>query len=424
MRLLWLCNLVPGVIRQAVTGKAGSGLWMDHVLMDLCRDSLLEIRVLCRGTAPAAGTASKNLSYYIFPEPVMHRYQAGLEQQFRDQVWAFQPDAIHIWGTEYGHTLAMLRVCQSLGLLNKCAVSIQGLCSVYARHYAEGLPQRVYWSCTPRDLLRLDNIPGQQRKYTLRGKMETEALSLTRHVIGRTPWDKACCAALAPNAQYHFCNETLRQEFYKDSWLYENCRKHRIFLSSLETPIKGFHYLLEAMPIILRKYPDATIAVPGSSFFPRDTKEAFLQQSYHRYLCRLARSMGLEGKIDFLGYLSPEDMKREYLQCHVFVLPSTVENSPNSLGEAMLLGVPCVAANVGGVGAMLRDQKEGLLYPSTEPLLLANNILQVFDLEEEVEALGAAAQLHARRTHDPETNLITLRTVYDGLTLENREEGL
>lgn len=424
MRLLWLCNLVPGAISQAVTGSQSSGLWMDHVLTDLRRDPLLEIRILCRGTAPAAGTAAKNLSYYIFPEPTMHRYQADLEQQFRDQVWAFQPDAIHIWGTEYGHTLAMLRVCQSLGLLNKCAVSIQGLCSVYARHYAEGLPQSVYWSCTPRDLLRLDNIPGQQRKYALRGKMETEALSLTKHVIGRTPWDKACCAALAKDAQYHFCNETLREDFYTGSWQYDTCRKHRIFLSSLETPIKGFHYLLEAMPVILKKYPDATVAVPGASFFPADAKGAMKQQSYHRYLCRLARSMGLEGKIDFLGRLSPEDMKREYLQSNVFLLPSTVENSPNSLGEAMLLGVPCVAADVGGVSTMLKDQQEGLLYPSTEPFLLAAQVLRVFDLEEKAEALGAAAQIHARKTHDPEANLLALRTVYDTLALAKREEGL
>ena len=422
MRLLWLCNLVPGAISQAVTGNPGSGLWMDHVLADLRRDPLLEIRVLCRGTAPTAGTAAKNLSYYIFPEPVMHRYQADLEQQFRDQVWAFQPDAIHIWGTEYGHTLAMLRVCRSLGLLSKCAVSIQGLCSVYARHYAEGLPQSIYWSCTLRDLLRLDNIPGQQRKYALRGRLETEALSLTGHVIGRTPWDRACCTALAENAQYHFCNETLREDFYGGTWQYDTCRKRRIFLSSLETPIKGFHYLLEAIPIVLKKYPDATVAVPGVSFFPADLKGAMKQQSYHRYLCRLARSCGLEGKIDFLGRLSPADMKREYLQCNVFVLPSTVENSPNSLGEAMLLGVPCVAADVGGVSTMLKDREEGLLYPSTEPFLLAAKILEIFDLEDKAAALGAAAQAHARKTHDPQANLAALRGIYEALALAKREE--
>ena len=187
MRLLWLCNLLPGAIRQAVTGAEGSGLWMDQTLAGLRREESLELRLLCRGDKPAAGTAARNLSYYIFPEPRVHRYQQDLEQQFTDQLRAYQPDVIHIWGTEYGHTLAMLRVCQRLGLLDRTVVSIQGLCSVYARHYAEGIPARVYWSTTLRDLLRLDNIPAQQRKYVQRGRMEREALGLARHVIGRTP---------------------------------------------------------------------------------------------------------------------------------------------------------------------------------------------------------------------------------------------
>ena len=415
MRLLWLCNLIPGAIRKAVTGVEGSGLWMDQTLAGLRRDENLEIRILCRGDKPAAGTAARNLSYYVFPEPTVYRYKQDLEQQFMDQLRAYQPNVIHIWGTEYGHTLAMLRVCKQLGLLDRTAVSIQGLCSVYARHYAEGLPAKVYWGTTLRDLLRLDNIPAQQRKYVQRGQMETEALSLTRHVIGRTPWDKACTEALAESAQYHFCNETLRETFYEGTWAFDTCRKHRIFASSLETPIKGFHYLLEALPQILRRYPDATLAVPGRSFFPPDPKAALLQQTYHRHLCRYARAHGLEGKIEFLGFLSPEDMKKEFLQSHVFVLPSTVENSPNSLGEAMLLGVPCVAADVGGVSTMMKDQAEGLIYPSTEPLLLAKSICQVFDMEANAAAMGRAAQAHARVTHDPETNLRMLRSIYGKL---------
>ena len=415
MRLLWLCNLLPGAILQAVTGRDGSGLWMDQVLSGLRRDEKIEIRVLCRGDAPAAGTAARNLSYYVFPEPKVYRYKQDLEQQFMDQLRAYQPEVIHIWGTEYGHTLAMLRVCKSLGLLDRTVVSIQGLCSVYARHYAEGLPSKVYWGATPRDLLRLDNIPAQQRKYVQRGQMETEALALTHHVIGRTPWDKACTEALAGKAQYHFCNETLRENFYTGSWDFASCRKHRIFASSLETPIKGFHYLLEALTQVLRRYPDATLAVPGRSFFPPDPKAALLQQTYHRYLSRYARAHGLEGKIEFLGFLGPENMKKEYLQSHVFALPSTVENSPNSLGEAMLLGVPCVAADVGGVSTMLRGSEEGFLYPSTEPLLLANAICRVFEMEENAAALGRAAQAHARVTHAPETNLRILLSIYGAL---------
>ena len=55
-------------------------------------------------------------------------------------------------------------------------------------------------------------------------------------------------------------------------------------------------------------------------------------------------------------------MRQAYLEADVFLLPSQSENSPNSLGEAMLLGLPCVASNAGGIPDMLADGQEGLLY--------------------------------------------------------------
>ena len=57
----------------------------------------------------------------------------------------------------------------------------------------------------------------------------------------------------------------------------------------------------------------------------------------------------LEDKVSFLGPLNAEQMKAEYLRSNVFLCPSSIENSPNSLGEAQMLGVPCVASYVGGI---------------------------------------------------------------------------
>ena len=49
MRLLWLCNLIPGTVQQAIDGTAGNGLWIDHTLEDLLADPEMTVRVLCRG---------------------------------------------------------------------------------------------------------------------------------------------------------------------------------------------------------------------------------------------------------------------------------------------------------------------------------------------------------------------------------------
>ena len=130
----------------------------------------------------------------------------------------------------------------------------------------------------------------------------------------------------------------------------------------------------------------------------------------------LTKKYHLEDKITFLGKLTPEGMKEQYLRANVFTLPSTVDNSPNSLGEAMILGTPCVAADVGGVSTMLSHGREGFLYPSSDPGMLAYDICRVFAMEDQAEALGAAAAGHAVKTHDPEKNLADLLEIYRQLS--------
>lgn len=409
MKLLWLCNMVPGRVKQALDGSAsGGGLWVDSVLDGLTELGGMEIRILCPGDG-SRGDVDGCCSYATFREGLPYVYLPALEKQFREELDCFRPDVIHVWGTEYGHSLAMVNAAEKAGMLDSLAVSIQGLCSVYAGHYAEGVPEKIRRGSTFRDLVRRDNLRQQQEKFTLRGVLEVEALQKARHVIGRTDWDYACTRRINPGAAYHFCNETLRAPFYEGRWHYDRCQKHRIFASSCVYPIKGFHYLLEAMGQIVKTYPDATLAVPGKSFL---TADRLRRTNYQKYLADLARQYGLEDRIEFLGSLSAEGMKQAYLSANVFVLPSTIENSPNSLGEAMLLGVPCAASLVGGVSNLLADGKEGLVYQSTAPYMLAYYVNRVFAMGDQAETLGAAAREHALKTHDPEKNLRNLLDIY------------
>ena len=413
MKLLWLCNMVPGAVQEKISGSSGGGLWVDHVLQDL-RKLDLDIRILCPGTGEN-GALDGKCSYGFFREGLPYVYLPQLEEQFCKELEAYAPDVIHVWGTEFGHTLAMMNAAEKAGKLDRTVVSIQGLCSIYAGHYAEGVPYSVQKRSTFRDLVRRDNILQQQKKFALRGKLEVEALKKARHVIGRTDWDRACVYQINPKASYHFCNETLRPAFYEDVWRYEACRKHSIFAPSSLYPIKGFHYLLEAFAEVLKDYPDARLSLPGGSFLTAPGFKGKLRQnSYHLYLEELIRKYGLEDKIDFLGRLSGEGMKEAFLNANVFVLPSTIENSPNSLGEAMLLGVPCVAGDVGGVANMM-TREEGFCYQSTAPYMIAHYVREVFKLEEKAEEMGDRAREHALRTHAPRTNLETLLNIYKEL---------
>lgn len=414
MKLLWLCNNAPGIVRTHITGRPASAVnWVDHVLSGL-RERGLEVRILFRGTG-GSGVIDEGCSYASIGEELPYVYRPELEETFRQELRQYKPDVIHSWGVEYDHALAMVNAAEAEGMLEHMVASIQGLCRFLAEHYTDGIPQRDVTRVTFRDLLRKDNIAQQREKFRLRGNLEVQAIEKLHHVIGRTSWDYARALELNPEVTYHFCNETLRQNFYEGQWNYVGCRKHSVFASSCSYPIKGFHYLLEAMAKVRKTYPDATITVTGRSYLDGGWKQQLRRGSYEAYLGKLTRKYHLEDAVRFLGDLSAEEMKRSFLEANVFVLPSTMENSPNSLGEAMLLGVPCVAADVGGVRDMLKDGPEGCVYTSGEVTALAQHIMELFAMEERAAALGSAARVHAGQTHNPEKNLEDLLAIYEKL---------
>ena len=409
MKIVWLCNMLPGAVAQCL-GRRGNGVWLDYALEQLRTQTDITLHLFCPG-GEKSGRLDAQTSFALFSEGAPHKYLPALEAQFYEALLEIRPDVIHIWGTEFAHTLAMVNAAGRAHMDARVVISIQGLCSICARHYCEGLPEWVCRRYTLRDFVKQRNICQQQKRYRRRGRLEVHALQKAEHVIGRTDWDRAITGQIQKNRQYHFCNETLRPVFYQDTWQYEACSRHRVFASSCAYPVKGFHYLLEAMPLILYRYPDATVSVTGSSFF-RDSFAGKLRQEYYqRYLADLAKKYGLRDKIHFLGNLDAAHMKRAYLDANVFALPSTIENSPNSLGEAMLLGVPCVAADVGGVRNLMCPG-EGYVYQSTAPYMLADAIMQVFEQQEQAAEMGRRARAHALQTHDPDKNLQDLLAAY------------
>lgn len=418
MRILWLCNMAPAVVRQHLGNPAEGGLWLDHVLDGLMEEYSVCLRVLCLGGAAVSGEIHERLSYRIFTGSEPYTYSKALEDQFCQEIQTFAPDVIHIWGTEYAHTLAMANACQQKGMTEHTVVSIQGLCTFIAAHYNDGVPAAVQKFGSLRDVLRRDNLLQQQEKFTRRGELEAQALAKLPHVIGRTQWDCEATAQLNPNRVYHFCNETLRKSFYTGLWHYADCRKHSILAPNCYYPVKGFHYLLEAFAKIRERYPDATLCVPGRDLLHPEGKQRILQDGYRKYLAKRIRQLHLQDSVYFLGKLSAEEMKAAYQRTNVFALPSTMENSSNSLGEAMLLGVPCVAADVGGTGTLLHSPEEGIIYSAGDVAGLTQGILRVFAMEEKAEAMGLCAREHAKQTHDPKTNLETLYGIYQSLRKE------
>lgn len=405
MKILWVCNIaLPSVAEREGMPKSNFGGWLVGLSGDLTKQE--NVNLIC--TFPNKKTVSGNVDGY--------RYRSfdsdTAENDFRQIISEEKPDIIHIFGTEFKHTLDCVNACESLGISDKVIINIQGLASVYAGHYFANLPYRAVKAKTLRDFLKNTNISKGAKLFAKRGKNEIEAVKKVSHIVGRTDWDKACTMWINPDAEYHFCNETLRSEFYRHKWSYDNCEKHSIFVSQCGYPIKGFHLVLEAMPMILSHYPDAKLYTTGKDLINIKCRDKLKLTYYQVYLRKLIKKYGLEDKVVFLGSLDEKSMCERYLKSNVFVSASSIENSPNSVGEAMVLGVPVVSSDVGGVKNMLEHNKEGFVYQADAPYMLAYYACELFGSGELAESFSKQAREHALQTHSREINADTMLEIY------------
>jgi glycosyltransferase involved in cell wall biosynthesis len=332
------------------------------------------------------------------------KYDRTLEPYFKDMLADFKPDIIHIFGSEFPHALALARACDKP---ERILLGMQGLCGKIAEAYTEGLPADVVAGGTFRDLVRQDSIAQQQEKFAKRAENERELFSLVSHVAGRTEFDRAAAAELNGKAAYHYLGENMRDSFYQGRWEVDNCGPYSIFQSQGDYPIKGLHYMLEALPAILYRFPEAHLYVAGTNIMSSRLKIS----AYGKYLQKLINDHGLEDKVTMLGNLSEAKMKAQFLKSSVFVCPSIIENSPNAVAEAMLLGVPVVAAAVGGIPSFIRDGKTGLLYEPGNITDLAAAIQIAWDRETAREISAAAAE-QAHVVHNRARNYMRLLDIY------------
>lgn len=107
---------------------------------------------------------------------------------------------------------------------------------------------------------------------------------------------------------------------------------------------------------------------------------------------QLARAEGVDGRVEFLGSRSREESLRYVAGATASLLPSSWENLPHSVVEALSVGTPVVATAVGGVTEVVDDGGNGLLVPPNDPVALARAMSRLLADDALRERLAAAAQ--------------------------------
>lgn len=422
-KVLWVCNIMLPVIAKEInlpySNREG---WLTGILNALTQgeeNTELLLGICFPVSAETIERIGRDAIWvqgvpcYGFVEDLVHpeNYDVSLEKRFSEILEDFKPDMIHVFGTEFPHALAAIKTFDKP---ERTLIGIQGLCSEIAKVYMAGIPEKVRKSVSFRDFIRKDSLKQQQEKFRIRGEREKEIIRLSGHITGRTSFDKEKTAKMNPNAVYHPMNETMRSAFYTGEWNRDACERHSIFMGQGDYPLKGFHFMLEAMPQILSKYPNAKLYLAGNSIMEHHTvKDKIKLSAYGKYLLSVMNKYDLKDKVVVLGKLSEEKMKERFLHSEVFVCPSVLENSPNTIGEAMLLGVPVVAANVGGIPDMITNEKDGLLFACGDVDALAKAVCRIFDEEDLAETLSHAAKERAKLQHDGHQNYRRLLEIYE-----------
>lgn len=315
--------------------------------------------------------------------------------KFKEVIDDFRPDIIEVFGSELYMGLATI-AAKDLNI--PCCLHVQGILSLYIYSFLPpGMSERDY--CLSQGIKKVYN-KFQYLTYWKRSVYREKAiLQAVPHVIGRTEWDKVAMSILAPQAKYHYGGEILRPCFYEPG-IRSIPQRAVITTTSSNASYKGFDLVLKIAKILKNEmHMDFTWNVYGNIaplFFEKLT--GINHKDVNVHLC---------------GVASAEELKEALLNSSLYCQPSYIENSPNSVAEAQILGLPVVATNVGGTSSMVKHGKTGYLYPATDPYMAAFYIKYLIDNFKENMELGDYAHRVASLRHDKNIVVKQLLGTYD-----------
>ncbi len=415
IRILWTSNIdLPAVSNELGLIASPFGGWLTLMTEKLAALPDFEIGIAMRSNSKTFQRIKKaEITYFAMPQ---QRNKFDLAQTDVDRVLAeFQPDILHVEGAEMHYSRRFLSTWTGPRLL-----SMQGVLNGYAPYELGRLPiASMLNPLRPRIfLIGLALVIQRYLQFHSRLAHERFAMQSVNHIMGRTLWDQAQAKSLSPGSRYHHCSRILRDIFYTLHWKQDKSELFSIFVGNGASPRKGAHVVVQALALLVHDFPSATLYIAGHDprSLPRCSAKRYL--GYPVYLVYLIRSLGLEDRVRFTGVLSEQEMADRMARSHVCLMASIIENSPNTLGEAMILGVPTVSAYAGGAPSMARDEIEVLFYRPDDPAMLAFQVRRIFEDSALATRLSQAARERALLTHEPERNLSDLVAAYTEIIAE------
>lgn len=318
-------------------------------------------------------------------------------ERFHTIIERFNPDVVHVFGSELYTGLAVFSTTRPLvlhiqGILNTC----------YNALYAPGLSSRDYilqdfnplhiWTRYYNDLW--------WRRDCYR---ERQIMNHIRHYIGRTEWDKRVSKIFSPNSFYHFGEELMRSPFYTPL--------HRMVPEKLTINTVISSPLYKGLDLVLKT----------ASVLKNILCQDFVWNVYGNVNPHLIeKTLGLnhhDMNVFLRGVVGAEDICDAHSKATVYVHTSYIENGCNAIIEAQMCGLPVIANDVGGLSTTIKDKDTGFLVPANDPYQTSYLINYLFTHPKENIEIGKRAALDAFARHNKENVVNGLMNTYKEVIL-------
>jgi glycosyltransferase involved in cell wall biosynthesis len=421
-KVLWFTN-TPSLAAATLGLPAMGGGWIESLERQVRKRQQIELAVaFSHGKEKVNKFEEGRTTYYAIPD---RRSRAGAfvsrhlsradDRAFIDSCLAivddFKPDLINIFGTE-----------KSFGLISErtkipVVIHLQGLLSLYAKKYfPTGFGKGdLLRTSGLKSLLKADSLLHHYYSFKAAARREVKIFGLNHFFMGRTDWDRRAVATLSPGAQYFTGNEILRSQFYSAVWQRQE-KETRNFLSTIQPNMyKGLETVLEAAFILKKmgglRFTWIVAGTPAGHPLVR----LFERKAGYRFS---------DVNVLLKGRMDADQLLRAELAADVFVHPSHIDNSPNSVCEAMLIGMPVIATCTGGTGSLLNDGEEGILIQDGDPHSLAGALLELMKDPVYAAELGKNARDRAIKRHAPDQIADNLINIYSSLIKKSSPSAL